>query len=79
MGLLTEFIKAARSIISVGKTMNSDGRNRIRNCVFQLSSDLGRAVALIVNYLEGAKSISVEQGKIDYLRNAQAKACGYIL
>ncbi|MDQ8181691.1 hypothetical protein [Pelagicoccus sp. SDUM812005] len=73
MGLLTEFIKAARSIISVGKTMNGDGRSKIRNCVLRLSSDLGRAVALIVNYLEGAKSISIEQGKVDYLRNARAE------
>lgn len=73
MGLLTEFIKAAKSIISVGKTMNSDGRSKIRDCVLKLSSDLGRAVSLIVNYLEGAKSVSVEQGKVDYLRNARTE------
>lgn len=73
MGLLTEFIKSAKSIISVGKTMNSEGRSKIRDCVLQLSSDLGRAVALIVNYLEGAKSISVEHGKVDYLRNARTE------
>lgn len=73
MGLLTEFIKAAKSILLVGKTMNSEGRSKIRNCVLKLSSDLGRAVALIVNYLEGAKTISIEHGKVDYLRNARTE------
>ncbi len=73
MGLLTEFIAAAKSIISIGHTMNSEGRRKIRNCVLRLSSDLGRAVALIVNYLEGAKTISIEQGKVDYLRNARSE------
>jgi hypothetical protein len=73
MGLLAEFINAAKSIISIGHTMNSEGRRKIRNCVLQLSSDLGRAVGLIVNYLEGAKTISIEQGKVDYLRNARSE------
>jgi Zn-dependent oligopeptidase len=73
MSLLTEFIKAAKTIISVGKTMNADGRGKIRNCVLRLSSDIGRAVALIVNYLEGAKTIPMERGKIDYLRNARTE------
>lgn len=70
------FIKAAKSIVTVGASLNATSRQEIRDVVGKLGDELDRALSLTDSYLTGAK-YSIDDDELSrYLSDVDGKLMG---